>query len=51
MTLKLMIDILNELHELQGVGGRRYKAISEVLNREATTYNMEEAAKLLQELK
>ncbi len=50
MTLKQAAEILIKLQKLQGVGGKRYKEINKILNSEATTNSVEEAAKMLKEL-
>lgn len=51
MTLKETLITLALLDDLKNIGGKRFNEITKLLNMEATTYNMEEAAKMLEGLK
>lgn len=51
MTLKDALTMLSLLDDLKNIGGKRFKEITRLLNMEATTYNTEEAAKMLKGLR
>ena len=51
MTLKDALTMLALLDDLKNIGGKRYTEITKLLNSEATTHNMEEAAKMLEGLR
>jgi len=51
MDLKQAATILKELDELKVSGGRRFREITEMLSREATTENLSQAKALLESMK
>lgn len=51
MTLKDALMMLSLLDDLKNVGGKRFNEITKLLNMEATTHNIEEAAKMLKGLR
>jgi len=50
MTLENTLKTLTELTQYMYTGGKNYKTVQRMLQREATTHNLEEAEKLLEEL-
>jgi predicted CopG family antitoxin len=51
MTISKTLEILKELEKLKQKGGKHFSQISKLFGLEATTHNIEEAEKLLKELK
>ena len=51
MDLYGAMQALNELATYKQKGGKVFKEVDRILSSEATTYNIEEATKLLEELK
>jgi len=51
MTIQDLLSILKELDKLKYKGGKTFKDAQKVLAKEATTYNILEAKKLLDKLK
>ena len=51
MNIHNAMQALNELATYKQKGGKVFKDVDRVLSSEATTYNIEEAIKLLEELR